>query len=182
MLTILSSDFFWGIFIGLLLSIIGSYSLAYFSHKRQKQHQRAVIIVFFKDSVENIAATIAKMDETRDRSKAIHHDFLNLIDIEITIYGRNREHMVLLPDDTRENIRTFMNNCAIKRAEIQNKLQDYYDYNRLADQVQSQGRGPEASRLREAGTQPLTDAQRAADQLTVIGKDAKTLIQELASL
>ena len=37
--TILESEFFWGIIVGLLLSIIGSYFLALFSAQQQRRER-----------------------------------------------------------------------------------------------------------------------------------------------
>lgn len=178
-MSILTSDFFWGIVIGLLLSLIGSYALAKFNFSIMQKNQKKVIRLFCADVIQNIKNIVSEMDATRDRTKAIHHDFLSLLDVEIGVYGRNREHLIHLPPDERENVRKLINNIAIKKAEISQGLESFYEASRLADQVQAAGRGPEAGRIRSDANDHLQIAQTAADKLVQIMNTATSQINLL---
>ena len=79
------------------------------------------------------------MGKTRDRSKAIYHDYLGLIDVEIGVYGRNREHLIHLPEQARTDVRAFMTDCAVKKTDIAAKLDAFYRLNELANQTQIEG-------------------------------------------
>ena len=105
------------------------------------------------------------MAATRDRTEVIAHDFLSLIEVEIVIYGRNREHLIRLPEASRDDVRKFMNDCSVTRAKIVHKLEQYYKL----------GSTPEASA-------PLADAQKAADKMLQIVDRGTAILAALAKL
>ena len=182
MMAILTGEFFWGVIVGLLLSFVAGWVLAKFTVSMTQANAKKVIIRFCIDTIKNIQNIIAEMDSTRDRAKAIHHDFLTLLDVEFNIYGRNREHLIHLPDEERNQVRKFMNEVAVKKAEVVNKLDQFYRLNALADQIQAEGRGPEAQRVRENAMVPLRDAQTAADKLVTLSTNATPLVDRLTNL
>jgi hypothetical protein len=176
---IVTSEFFWGIVVGLLLSLVGSYALVRFQGAELRKRQTELIKRFAADTVKNISAAVRDMEELRGRTDLIHHDFLVLLDNEIAVFNRNREHTIHLSDTTREAVREFVNKCSIRRAEIGNFLQDYYSVMRLADQVQSQGGGPEAGRLRQSAGVPKDKANKALDQLVQVVSGGAALVDRL---
>jgi len=180
MLEIIQGQFFWGIIIGLLLSFFGAWMLARFtvelSHKKLKQN----VVKFLIDIIRNLRSTINDMDANRDRSEAIHHDFLGLIDVEIGIYARNREHLVHLSAPTRDKVRSFMNDCAIKRANIVANLEDFYPLINRAKAARSAGREVKANELEGQALILLTSAQTAADKLVRLASDGSELLNDLA--
>mgnify|MGYP000284651252 CR=1 FL=1 len=182
MLAILQGEFFWGIIIGLILSVVGGWALAKFTVHMQTENAKKTVVYFCMDTIKNIQSIISDMDSTRDKAKAIHHDYLNLIDIEIQIYGRNREHLIHLSDDTRNLVRNYMNAIAIKKAEISKNLDLFYQINAMADRAQAEGRGPEAQRFRAEASVPLVAAQLAADKIVTASKDGNHIIQDLSRL
>ena len=182
MWAILTGEFFWGIIIGLVLSFAGGWAQAKIAASIQEKAARSTVVRFCSDTIKNIQSIISEMDRTRDRARSIHHDFLNLIEIEIQIYGRNREHLIHLPDDLRGPVRDFMNDIAIKRAEVANKLNEFYQMNAQADQLQVQGHGPQSQRVRTDALTPLGVAQVAADKLVTVSKDGSPILTKLASL
>ena len=182
MLGILTGEFFWGVVVGLILSFIGAWAQAKITVSMQQKSAEKTVIRFCLDTVENIQAIIAEMDKNRDRTKLIHHDFLTLIEIEVQIYGRNREHLIHLPDDVRTSMRDFMNNVAIKRAEVANNLSSFYQITEQANQMQVQGSGPEAERKRHEALTPLSAAQGAADRLAGISKDGDRIVDRLKTM
>lgn len=182
MSNILQGEFFWGIVVGLLLSLLGSWALAKFTVSMQQASARRTMSLFCIDALKNIQSIIAELDAARDRMRAIHHDFLMLIEVEIQIYGRNREHLINLPDDARNKIRKLMSEISIKRAEVANNLEEFYKLSRLADQIYAEGRGPEAQRIRENGSISLQNAQTAADRLVSISGGIPSIIEGLSKI
>lgn len=182
MIEILKGEFFWGVIVGLLLSFFGGWVLAKFTISLTQFHHKKMVVKFCIDTIKNLQNIIKEMDSMRDRTKAIHLDFLALIDVEIGVYGRNREHLIHLTEPTRDQVRKFMNDCAVKKAEIVWKLSQYYQLDSLANQVQAQGRGPEAQRIRTDSSVPLADAQKAADRLAAIGNGVSQLLTDLSKL
>lgn len=178
-MSVLTSEFFWGIVVGLLLSLFGSFALAKFSSYITHNERKKVVRQLCGDLVKNICKIVDEMDATRDRGKLIHSDFLNLIDVEINIYGRNREHLILLPSETRDQLRQFMNDVAIKRTDVIQSLDKFYDVIRLSDQIRAEGRIDDAERMRAGSTEPLLAAQSAADKLVAITKGANGLLAAL---
>lgn len=182
MYDILTGEFFWGIIVGIVLSAFGGWLQAKFSEDRQQKIQKKTVRDFCIDTVRNLQNIIRELDKTRDRAKAIHHDFLNLVDVEIGIYGRNREHMLKLPEAQRTAVREFMTDCALKKAEVASKLEQFYQLRRLADQALEEGRTPEGEKIMANSLQPLGEAQRAADKLVALATEATDLLNELSKI
>lgn len=182
MLEILQGQFFWGIVVGLLLSLFGGWEISRSTFSRSQKHQKQAVIAFVIDIIKNLQSIVADMDSTRDRAQAIHRDFLSLIDVEIGIYGRNREHLLLLPESTRNDIRKFMTDCALKRAEITQKLDQFYRLFDLADQILAEGRATESERKRKQADAPLKEAQKAADKMVRIVDKGSAIIADLSKL
>jgi hypothetical protein len=177
---ILQGEFFWGIVVGLALSFFGAWLLAKFTVSLQQKHQKKVVVEFCIDEVRNLQSLIQEMDATRDRTKAIFHDFLALIDAEVGVYGRNRENLLHLPQSTRDKVRRFMNECAVKRAEVASHLDQFYQLNNRANQAQ--GIGGDAAQLKAQAEAALQNAHRAADRLVTIANGAPELVRELNNL
>jgi hypothetical protein len=99
------------------------------------------------------------------------------------VYARNREHLLHLPEAMRDRVRTLMNDCALKKVEIATKLARLSEMMNLANQIQAEGRPPEAEHLRQqAGDGPLKEAHSAADKLAIVARDAPGLIQDLSKV
>lgn len=179
---ILTGEFFWGVVIGLMLAFVSAWAQAEIASRKQAKTAKSTVARFCTDTIKNIQSVVSEMDRTRDRSRAIHHDFLMLIEVEVQIYGRNREHLIHLPDELRGQVREFMNDIAVKRAEVANKLTDFCQMNNQASQLQVQGAGSQASRLQSDSIVPLGEAQKAADKLVTISKDCSALVDKLAAI
>jgi hypothetical protein len=96
MLEILKGEFFWGIVVGLVLSFFGGWVLAKFTVSLQQKHRKKVVRDFCTDAIKNLQSVIKEMDAARDRGRAIYADFLDLIEAEVAVWGRNREHIIHL--------------------------------------------------------------------------------------
>jgi hypothetical protein len=175
-------EFFWGIVVGLLLSFIGAWAQAKITVSMNEKKMKKTVINFCLDTIRNLQKIIKEMDESRDRTKVIFHDFLTLIEVEVTIYGRNREHMINLPETERNAVRQFMTDCAVKRAEIASKLDQFYRLDAQAKQVQAEGRGPEAQRIANQALAPLHESHQAADRLVDVANKAPGIVGQLEAL
>jgi hypothetical protein len=182
LVTVLTSDFFWGVIVGLGLAAFGAWLQAIFTARQQQKAQKALIKNFCIDTVNNLKAIVEDMvvDDHRQRTQVIHGDYLALLDIEIDVFGRNREHIIHLPNPVRENVRKFVTGCAIRRAEIGNHLSEFSRFMALADQLQSQGDAPQAQRVRNQPAEVARrNANQALDQLVARVKDSHDLVSGL---
>ena len=178
--TVLKSEFFWGVIVGLVLSVFGAYWLAVFGARQQQKAQKDQIKNLCIDTVNNLRAIVDDMVDHRQRAQVIHGDYLTLLDTEINVFGRNREHLIHLPNPVREKVRKFVTNCAIRRAEIGANLAQFTNLWALADQLQSQGQAAEAQPVRhEQAKVPLDEANQALDQLLARVRDSAYLVNSL---
>jgi hypothetical protein len=178
--TVLTSEFFWGVIVGLALSVFGAYWLAVFAARQQQKAQKDLIKNFCIDTVNNITAIVDDMVDHRQRTQVIHGDYLQLLDVEINVFGRNRENIIHLPNPVRENVRKFITNCAIRRAEIGNHLSQFVNLLGLADQLQARGDGPQAQRVRNDQAELARwNANQALDQLVARVNDSADLVNSL---
>jgi hypothetical protein len=177
---VLTSEFFWGVIVGLVLSVLGAYWLAVFAARQQKKAQKDLVKNFCIDTVNNLKAIVDDMVDHRQKANVIHPNYLMLLDTEFNVFSRNREHLIHLPSPVRENVRKFVNDCSISRAEIGGYLTQFSNLWTLADQLQSRGDGPQAERVRkEQAALPLNQAKQALDQLSVRVKDCADLVNSL---
>ena len=178
--TVLTSEFFWGVMVGLLLSVIGAYCLAVFATRQQRKAQKDLIKNFCIDTVDNIKAIVDDMVDRRERTQVIHQDYLALLDIEFNVFAKNREHMIHLPNPVRDNVRKFVNDCAIRRAEIGNHLFQFNNSWTYANQLHIGGQMVEAQRVRkEEAEMARHNADQALDQLAARVKDSADLVNSL---
>lgn len=179
---VLKGEFFWGLVVGLFLSFVAGWVLAHFTARLAQRQQKQVVKSFCIDLIQNLKDIIDELDQNRDRTRAIFHDILALIEAEVVVYGRNREHLIHLPPELRVRVRKFMNVCGLKRAETASKLDDFYQLERHSNDVAATGRAPEAQRLKEAASLELSEAHKAVDRLVAVSKDAGQLIADLKDL
>jgi predicted ATP-dependent protease len=126
---IFSSEFFWGIVIGVALSIISAFSATRYQAYRSRVDQNQLIRKFLADAIENIVQYGQRLADHRERAKVIDHEFLNLVDTEIGIYGRNREHLSRLDDDAlRKDVLEFFNRAASYIVRIRVHLNEFQKY------------------------------------------------------
>ena len=117
------------------------------------------------------------------RLKNFSDRLLALLDIENQVFSRNREQLIYLPLDVRDRVRKFVTDCAIRRAEIGNFLTTFYNQMNLAGQFEAQGNAMQAQNARNAAASgPLTQANKALDQLVLRAKDSEVVIQAVASV
>jgi hypothetical protein len=180
LVTVLTSEFFWGVIVGLALAAFGAWLQAIFTGRQQRKAQKDLIKNFCIDTVTNLRAIVDDMVNHRQPTQVIHGDYLALLDIEIDVFGRNREHIIHLPNPVRENVRKFVTDCAIRRAEIGNHLSEFSRFMALADQLQSQGDAPQAQRVRNQPAEVARrNANQALDQLVARVKDSHDLVSGL---
>ena len=59
--TVLTSEFFWGVIVGLVLSVFGSYWLAKFSASETRKTQKELVKAFCADTVSNLKKIVDGM-------------------------------------------------------------------------------------------------------------------------
>jgi hypothetical protein len=178
--TVLMSEFFWGVIVGLLLSVIGAYCLAVFITRQQQKAKKDLIKNFCIDTVDNIKTIVDDMVDRRQQTQVIHGDYLTLLDIEFNVFAKNRKQIGHLPNPVRDNVRKFVNDCAIRRAEIGNHLFQFNNSWAFANQLHTQGQMVEAQRVRkEEAEMARHNADRALAQLFVRVKDSAELLNSL---
>lgn len=177
---VLKSEFFWGVVVGVVLTTIGAWCQVILTIRQQRKAQKDLIKNFCIDTIKNLKAVVDDMVNHRQMTQVIHHDYLMLLDIEFNVFGRNREHIIHLPNPVRENVRKFVSDCAIRRAEIGTNLAQFTNLWTLADQLQSQGQAQQAQQVRtQQANVPLASAHQALDQLAVRVKDSADLMNSL---
>jgi hypothetical protein len=181
--TVLTSEFFWGVIVGLVLSVLGAYCLAVFVARQQRNAQKDLIKNFCIDTVKNLRAIVDDMVNHRQRTQVIHGDYLSLLDIEFNAFSRNREHLIHVPSSVRDDVRKFVNDCAIRRAEIGTNLAQFVNLMALADRLQSQGDAPQANRVRKEQAEVLRNqANQALDQLVTRVSDSVNLVNSFENV
>ena len=182
MIEIATSEFLWGIILGLIVSIVG----ARFQAKEIRRHHIAQatsdVNIFCAHIIENIQIVIADLGEARRRSRVIHGDILALLDSEIHIFGRNRENIIRLDGKLRNDVRKFIVDCGLRRSAVVGQLGLFDNKMGLARQLRANGDGPQATRVEQEAMAFLEEAHRATDELiAVVEQRAPTLVTRLQS-
>jgi len=68
MVTVLKSEFFWGVIVGLVLSVFGAYWLTVFGARQQQKAQKDQIKNLCIDTVNNLRAIVDDMVDNGRRS------------------------------------------------------------------------------------------------------------------
>ena len=180
---IITSEFLWGIVIGLVIATIGAIVQAKLNSKKTVEQQKLDFLLFSQEIVKNIIQVSEDIAEARRRSEMIHHDLLSLIDVEVGIFGRNREHSIRLDNELRSELRKYVTNVALRRLEVTAKLNEYYNKINLADGLMANGNEKQAKELRiEAIDGPLLAANKKTDDLIATAKEGGEIIKNLKSM
>ena len=98
---------------------------------------------------------------------------LGLIDNELIAYGRQRDFLFVIEQSAREEFRELMNDIAIKRAEVQFKLDQIEDIFAKARALDSAGDAAKAKRTMDSVDTPMKELNSEADNLvSTINKGA----------
>jgi hypothetical protein len=63
--TILSSDFFWGVVVGVVLTLFGAYIQARLTVRWRRKEQQKIVEKFCIDEIKNLRGIIKQLEETR---------------------------------------------------------------------------------------------------------------------
>ena len=127
-----TSPFVWGIVIGLLLAVVVARASVWFD----SQQRRRLVAALCMDLVKNISDLIQNLEDNRERNRVIDLEFLETITAEIFVYGRNREHLILVSDpELRIEIRDFFVRVAALLAQIRGSLSQFGEADRLGQPV-----------------------------------------------
>ncbi len=132
---LLASEFAWGVLLGVVLSAFG----AFLGHHLQRNQHRKNVELLFRDLITNIQEYASALEEHRDLNGVIHLDFLSLMEIEVTVWGRNREHMVLLPNSAvRTKLRQYFSGVSTNIARVRFQLTQWDNLYRAALEIDDQ--------------------------------------------
>ena len=179
MIDILTSEFFWGIVVGLVLSLLGGWALARLNvtslRRLSTENQKELAV----ELISNIKKYAVGLDEARDRSKVIYKDFFDLIVSEIAVYSRNRENLVLIPKEAREALQKFMTDVASYQARTHESLAHFNEVYRVSDTARSNGDADTADLAATSANQHLQNAHATVDRLVSKAKEADTVVHQI---
>ena len=133
--------------------------------------RRRLVITLWEDLTSSVCDLIQNLEQNRERTKVIDNEFLEIINAEIIVYGRNREHLAVLPKpDQRSQIREFFTRVASLLAQIQWRLRQFYDVNQLLQTTVDPHRRTE---LKKVSNLHLEEAHIACDRLRETARDAR---------
>ncbi len=157
---IITSDFLWGIIIGLVLTLLGSWAL----HEKQERIKRKSIARFIEDVIQTINTYVEQINSERQtNNEYINTDYLGLINGEIELYARNREHLINIQSpELRAEIKAFLTEVSIKTARIQNEINSF---TRNWAESKNHELGEERTRLENDATVHLDKARTCVDRL-----------------
>jgi uncharacterized membrane-anchored protein YhcB (DUF1043 family) len=156
---VVTSEFVWGTIIGILLSVVA----ARLAIRFQSAQQTRVVGTFSLDLVSNVQDYIRVLEDHRERNKVIHYDFLALVEAEVAVWGRNREHMVLIKDGpTRRQLRDFFTETATHITKIRHQLNEFEQHQNRAVALTDPNLSAPHS---EKANARLAEAHRLCDRL-----------------
>ena len=162
-----------------MLSLVGGWALAMFNLRSMRDFQRRNQREFCIELIENINKFAAELDDTRDRTRAIHHEFLNLIDVEIGIFGRNRENLLLLDRGARRAMQKFMSDIAIRRVNVTRNLEEFQRFYDLSRTARAGGEDETARMGEQQAAHYLNEAHSLADKLVATAKNGRDVIEAI---
>jgi hypothetical protein len=173
---IASSEFIWGISLGVGLTWL----LFYLQRRDDLRDKEHVVASFCSDLIRNMISIIDGMDATSDSSGTIYTDFLVLLDVELSVFSRNHEHLVRLPDDLRQRVRVFITEVALTRAFILISLSEHGRVRALAEGLQTKGDSSGAEGQLLEAEKHMHSAKEKAKKLKSLANDGDTLLNDLA--
>ena len=173
-LNIVFSEYLWGVLTGVGLTYLG----AQLNQKYFKISQVNTVNIFCDDSINNICEYIQSLDDHRDRARVIDRNFIDLLEVEISIYGRNREHLIHIKDkQARKNVRDFYTNVMIQVVKIKEALSLFSEASKFRNACQNGSE--EYVRHNENALAFLGDAHTACDRLVRLANQKNELLNDL---
>lgn len=120
---VITSEFVWGVVVGVALSAL---SVVFASWLQSIKHQK-VFLSFSDDIVKNCAEASMLMSKGLSEQGAIYYDYINLIDNELSVYYRNREHGIAIDSVAlRKQIREYVIRVTTLNTRIRFGLNEFY--------------------------------------------------------
>ena len=171
-----TSQFFWGIVIGLLLAVV----VAAIQVRLDVRQKRRILVVFCQELIASICELIQDLENNRDRNRIIDNEFLETISAEISVYGRNREHLILIQDSAlRGDVRRFFTRVAALVGQAQWRLRQFSDAYEAAQREIDPG---VRQRVEELSNSHLSEAHRACDRLRELLMQRENLVERLETI
>ena len=173
---VLTSEFLWGLVLGIGLSVLTAYA----QMRLARRSQREAVSAFCHDTISNIVAHIRTLEDNRDRNRVIDAQFLDIISAEIAVYGRVREHLVAISDPSvRRTVTEFFNKVAAYIARIQSQLAQFYELSRQGDAATDPA---QKGAFHQRATEHLTEAHKLCDRLRELGNQQEPLLGRIGRL
>jgi hypothetical protein len=158
--SILTSEFLWGVILGLLLSMV----VAGFSTWLEARTRRRIVVDFCDDLIGSICDYIQNLQDNRQRNRIIESEFLELIAAEIIVYGRNREHLPHIGNvQLRNDVRDFFTRVAALLSQARASLTVFNQ-----EMARVNAGGADAAAANQAATIRLGEAHRACDGMVAL--------------
>jgi DNA-binding Lrp family transcriptional regulator len=122
-----------------------------------------------------------EISKVRKHGNSVPKRILSLIDNELIAYGRQRDFLVLVDQSAREEFREFMNDIAIKRAEVQFKLDQVEGIFAQTRALDSAGDAAKARRIESSVAEPMKELNSEADSLVSIINKGTGIVAKLAT-
>lgn len=170
---LVTSEFTWGIILGVILSIVASWA----NLKLQRDQQKQAVAGFISDIILSIEDYVKALLDHQERNRVIHREFLDLIDVEIAVWGRNREHMVAIDrPELRKATRQFFTSTATTITQIKLNLDCFNSAIKLANESKEV---KIAENHKINGESFLSEAHNGCRKLDAIIKDSAPLKKEV---
>jgi hypothetical protein len=177
--SLVTSEFVWGTILGSVLTIVGALMAA----RIQRRRFTEIITRFCEDTIANVCEFIENMNDHRNRGAIIHPEFLGLIETELVVYGRNREHLIHIDDkDLRRDIRDFFARVSVQLTIVRQNLTLFDQAWNRAQPLPLGLASGEASQHQRNADMFLSQAHKACDAMVSLAAKQGELRRRLAGL
>ena len=168
--------------IGIVLTALGAYGQSWLTAmhlRRDRKKNMARYCLYLVRAIKQIARD---MGSTHEKTGAIYHEFLSILDTELGVFTRNREGIIFLDKETRDEVRQFVDDITVSRSKIAASLNLFYDaHNRLlAAQQNSDQEG--MNTWQRVSNQRLEEAGKSLQNVMSVSKNTDALIMKLEKI
>ncbi|MXN66840.1 hypothetical protein GR183_18145 [Stappia sp. GBMRC 2046] len=127
---ILVSEFFWGIVVGALIALLGAWVQARLHFRYDRRDKEKLVCEFLSDSFSGLINIINSAKDIYESSSRIPDHKIEQILSELSILGRNREHISRIRDEKLKNSSYSLHAKAVAlSSDIKAHLGIWYQYN-----------------------------------------------------
>lgn len=180
--TITLSEFVWGAVLGTIITTIGAVATVAATGFFQDRARKKTVALFCFYSIRTIRKIVDDMEANAERSKAIYHEFLGMLDVELSVVARNREHIIWLDESVRDDARKFFDDVTISKAKIASSLAAFYEADNHKITARAKGDLQTANGMEALAGQRLSEANSGLQRIAKIAQSAEPLCSRLQAL